>query len=110
MTSRQDKAAARGPRASRQAAPAAGSAAAPLHGGHYTVQPGADGAEYWDATLDGLGRAQERACYLSASGPVQQVLVRRAGRNLKILFEYAAGTCTLHPASVTTARHAAEAS
>lgn len=68
MTSRQDKAARGGPKAGKQAAPPPGSLAAPLHGGHYVVQPGTaqDGPEYWAATLDGLGAAQERACHLSA--------------------------------------------
>lgn len=96
---------ARKPGTSRQSAPPAGSAAAPLRGGYYVITPATEdgGAEHWPAGLDSLGPALDRLVYLSAAGPSQTLAVHHHGRPLTVLFEYAAGKCLLRPASVIPA-------
>ena len=97
-----------GLRVSIQAAPAAGSPAAPLGVSYYVVQPGEqDGAEHWPAGLDTLGPALDRLVWLSATGDsVQRLSVHQPGQRPHVMFEYTNGVCTLRPASIVPADRA----
>ena len=86
----------------RQAAPEAGSPAAPL-GDYYVIRPGGDFAEHWPAGVASLGPALDRLVFLSMAGPAQRLSVHKPGEGSHVMFEYVAGNCTQRPASVIPA-------